>query len=406
MAMSARLLGLLALPTILLLVACEREASPSPTHTPTPEAAVVPTAAPTDTRAPESTPTPEHTRTLTSAEIEAVFASVGVTWRELFDVLGADEQACVRENLGEELDEVLDSSALSDAGPEGQVVTFRCLPPDLADSVFLAGLLLSMGVERQANTEERLCLEKLVDSQDTAAVSEMLATDANSAEAAAFAGKVLKCMPDLLIAGVIQNAGVEVEDVDDAALECMREAVQGISDGLAGAVTGQEEDVAEEGFVFLVTMFGCAPDLFGPGFGTGGAGGTGTPAVTREGEEYLANRTKAFVDEALVRYERDGREATLAYYNSPEQVDGQWYVFIVGEDDHIIAHYLPDRVGMDANVLEDSGGYLYGLDILEADETGRWVSYVFLNPETGEEQMKHSWVVRKDGLIFGSGWYE
>ncbi len=58
------------------------------------------------------------------------------------------------------------------------------------------------------------------------------------------------------------------------------------------------------------------------------------------------------------------------------------------------------------NELVDSEGYAYGPEILEADEAGRWVSYVYLNPETGEEQRKHSWVVRRDEWIFGSGWYE
>ena len=34
------------------------------------------------------------------------------------------------------------------------------------------------------------------------------------------------------------------------------------------------------------------------------------------------------------------------------------------------------------------------------------MSYVFRNPESGQEETKHSWVVRRDGLLFGSGWYE
>ena len=35
-----------------------------------------------------------------------------------------------------------------------------------------------------------------------------------------------------------------------------------------------------------------------------------------------------------------------------------------------------------------------------------WVDYVYLNPHTGFRELKHSWVVRRDGLIFGSRWYE
>ncbi len=127
------------------------------------------------------------------------------------------------------------------------------------------------------------------------------------------------------------------------------------------------------------------------------------PIVARaKGVLYLC----AFVDVALLGYESIGREATLAYYNSPESVEGQWYVFIIGEDGRIAAHYIPELVGADANELVDSEGYAYGPELLKASETGRWVSYLYLNPETGEEQRKHTWVVRLDGLIFGSGWYE
>ena len=34
------------------------------------------------------------------------------------------------------------------------------------------------------------------------------------------------------------------------------------------------------------------------------------------------------------------------------------------------------------------------------------MDYVFLNPATGGEGIKHSWVERHGGLVIGSGWYE
>ena len=116
--------------------------------------------------------------------------------------------------------------------------------------------------------------------------------------------------------------------------------------------------------------------------------------------------TQSVVQDAIRRYERDGREATIAYHSSAASVSGQWYVFIIGEDARTIAHYLHERIGLDPSVRVDSTGYFYGDDILSATEEGKWVSYVYRNPETGEEGSKHSWVVRHDGLIFGSGWYE
>ena len=38
--------------------------------------------------------------------------------------------------------------------------------------------------------------------------------------------------------------------------------------------------------------------------------------------------------------------------------------------------------------------------------SGRWVDYAFFNPATDSEGIKRSWVVRHDGLLIGSGWYE
>ena len=87
-------------------------------------------------------------------------------------------------------------------------------------------------------------------------------------------------------------------------------------------------------------------------------------------------------------------------------MDGQWYVFIIGEDGYTIAHYRPESVGRDPALRVDANGYFYGDDILSATEVGKWVSYVHDKPDTGEVTRKHTWVVRHDGLFFGSGWYE
>ncbi len=125
--------------------------------------------------------------------------------------------------------------------------------------------------------------------------------------------------------------------------------------------------------------------------------------------------TQFVVDNAIHRYEADGLAATVAHYNRPESVDGQWYVFIVDESDTIISHYQPDRRGLDLNgwVGTDSNGYVFGSEMLAADEDGRWVSYVYTNPASGtvgsvafgQLHLKNAWVKRHDGLLFGSGWY-
>ena len=127
-----------------------------------------------------------------------------------------------------------------------------------------------------------------------------------------------------------------------------------------------------------------------------------------------ASYTRFFVNNAISRYESDGLAATLAYYNRPESIDGQWYMFIVDENELVIAHPDESLVGLDLKgpLGTDASGYNFGHEMLSAGEEGRWVSYVYGNPATrpigsdfGELQLKNAWVVRRDGLLFGSGWY-
>ena len=125
--------------------------------------------------------------------------------------------------------------------------------------------------------------------------------------------------------------------------------------------------------------------------------------------------TKFFVEKAISRYETQGLDATLAYYNREESIDGQWYVFIIDQNDLVVGHPDAHRLGLDLKgwVGTDANGYNFGPDMLSATEDGKWVSYVFRNPEsggigddhTGTLQLKNAWVVRHDGLLFASGWY-
>ena len=115
------------------------------------------------------------------------------------------------------------------------------------------------------------------------------------------------------------------------------------------------------------------------------------------------------VERAMQRYAADGREATLSYYNSPASVDGEWYVFIDDENGLVAAVGAdPSLVGQDlrSDFGVDITGYRFGDVVLATDENGQWVDYFFHNPRTGNLEFKHSWVVKRDGLIFGSGWYQ
>ena len=42
----------------------------------------------------------------------------------------------------------------------------------------------------------------------------------------------------------------------------------------------------------------------------------------------------------------------------------------------------------------DATGYRFGEVMLGTTEDGLWVDYVFFNPKTGKQDVKHSWVVQ------------
>ena len=73
---------------------------------------------------------------------------------------------------------------------------------------------------------------------------------------------------------------------------------------------------------------------------------TGYATATVPPKSTPADYTKFLVRAAISRYESEGLDATVAYYNTRESVDGQWYVFIIDENQTIIAHAAnPDLVG-------------------------------------------------------------
>ncbi len=121
-----------------------------------------------------------------------------------------------------------------------------------------------------------------------------------------------------------------------------------------------------------------------------------------------AEYTRYFVKAAISKYQSEGLDATVAYYNTSESIDGQWYVFIVDQADMVLAHAAnPDLVGQPASAAVGPNNYPAGEAVVAvADEDGEWLSYTFINPATGVAETKHSWVVEYDGLTFGSGWYE
>ena len=67
-------------------------------------------------------------------------------------------------------------------------------------------------------------------------------------------------------------------------------------------------------------------------------------------------------------------------------------MFIIDENDKVIGHPDVQRLGLDMKgwVGTDANGYNFGPDMLSATGEGKWVSYMFRNPESGSLGSDHS----------------
>ena len=83
------------------------------------------------------------------------------------------------------------------------------------------------------------------------------------------------------------------------------------------------------------------------------------------------------------------------------------YPFVITSDDAIeiadgsILDRRGDKAWSDIEIQAAVGSVR---DIINAGD-GAWITYAFLNPSTGMDQAKTSWIVQRDGYIFGSGFY-
>ena len=120
--------------------------------------------------------------------------------------------------------------------------------------------------------------------------------------------------------------------------------------------------------------------------------------------------TMAYVQAAIDYYEREGLESTVAYYSSRESFDGTSFLILIDENDlFLVRPLLPQQIGTDVKLVRARGldgmVYNYGAQVAAVTEEGRW--FHNLRPATqGSGSVTHVWVVRHDGLIFGSAYFD
>ena len=122
--------------------------------------------------------------------------------------------------------------------------------------------------------------------------------------------------------------------------------------------------------------------------------------------EDVAASVQEYVSKATAKYDSDGLDATIAHYNSQDSMDGQFYLFLIGDDDIYLAHPIfRHLIDTDIKDVVGSDGQELGKEIAQATEDGIWVEYLWPHPISREEQQKVTWAIRHDGLIFASGYY-
>ena len=115
----------------------------------------------------------------------------------------------------------------------------------------------------------------------------------------------------------------------------------------------------------------------------------------------------ATIYKAGARLFREGPDRTFQYYNTPASIDGERYVFIADPDGTIVADAtMPELLGTNISNLQASDDPELGQKIaaLQEDEE-LWISHMWQNPESRQDERKHTYATRFRGIIFGSGYY-
>ena len=273
--------------------------------------------------------------------------------------------------------------------------------PAVAVSLLCPLLLIACGDAESDGALSRADVEEIVG----AAVSEMPEPEVVPTPQPGITREVVEDIVKAAVSAISQpEPGLTRDDV----AEIVREAIGEIPDPAPGLTLADIQQVVDTAVAEV-----AQPE----------------PRLTREEVQRIVQRavayiplksdpaeyTKFFVENAITRYESEGLVSTLAHYNRVESIDGQWYIFIVDENDKVIGHYDPLLIGEDLNgpIGTDANGYNFAPEMLAATEDGKWVSYVYQNPERtnfspgelSDVDLKNAWVVRHDGLLFGSGWY-
>ena len=260
------------------------------------ETAATTTAAPTTTTtaAPATTTTTETAAAdtgagsaLLEAPVEADLGDIGVDtlWREVFDVLTASEQSCVREAVGAALETLLQARVLSENAELPEAEVFACLRPETSDAIWISALIT--GIAQEENVElrsaERSCMREqlagLLSGEGLADLAALITQDGSvtsndDLKTLLTATVVLfECVPDFFIREILSEAGIDPDELNEDETSCLRELAADLDDldwPEISAVSNSEENyrslvgtIESTGVAAGATVwFECIPDFF------------------------------------------------------------------------------------------------------------------------------------------------
>ncbi len=134
-------------------------------------------------------------------------------------------------------------------------------------------------------------------------------------------------------------------------------------------------------------------------------------AGTYEPYEVTEAQVIDFVERAAEYVKVSGKQKAFEVFSDPqgEFRDGELYIFAEDfQGNELASGGQPELVGQNILDVQDANGvYLVKELIATARDKGRgWVSYVWENPETGEQQAKRAYVIKVgDDWYVGSGMY-
>ena len=120
---------------------------------------------------------------------------------------------------------------------------------------------------------------------------------------------------------------------------------------------------------------------------------------------------KALVKKAVAYVKYQGKEKAIAEINKPRGMfdKGEAYVFAYDLQGVIVAHPKNRTlIGKNMIAVPDSEGKLFRKEIVELAKSkgSGWVDYMYLNPETNEQEHKTTYVYRVGDIILCCGAYK